>query len=124
MTLTTLVNEYLAHYNAFRTEELVNMFTDDCTFQNVTNSAGIVECKGKAELRSVCQQSKELFQKRKQTVTNWIIDKDKIAVEVDYTAVMACDLPNGIQKGDCISIRGVSVFIFENGKIKQLTDYS
>jgi steroid delta-isomerase-like uncharacterized protein len=119
-----LVSEYIEHYNEFNTDELVNMFTDDCIFQNVTNSAGIVECKGKAQVRDVSEQSKSLFKKRKQTITNWIIDGNRVAIELDYVAEMACDLDNGIKAGDHIKIRGISVFLFENGKIKRLVDYS
>lgn len=124
MTLKSLVNTYLDHYNAFRTEELLEMFTDDCNFQNVTNSAGVVECTDKMQLRSVFEQSQDLFQTRKQTITNWIENGNKVAIETDYVATLACDLPNGFQKGDTIYVRGVSTFEFEDGKIKSLRDYS
>lgn len=124
MNLRALVNQYVEYYNLFCTEELVSMFTEDCLFQNMTNSAGVVECRGKEQLRQVTNQSKELFTERTQSIKNWIIDSFNVAIEIEFHAVMACDLPNGINKGDHLKLNGVSVFIFENGKIKRLTDYS
>ena len=90
----------------------------------MTNSAGIVECSGKLELRSMDSQSRELFKTRKQTVKNWIVEGSQVVIETEFSAVMACDLPNGIKEDDLLQLRGVSVFLFENGKIKRLSDYS
>lgn len=124
MTLKQLVDQYTLHHNAFHVKELVDLFTDDCVFQNMTNTAGVVECQGKAELTSMTEQSKGFFKTRHQAIKNWIIGENSIAIETEFTGVLACDLENGFKTGDTLTIQGVSIFEFENGKIKRLTDYS
>ncbi len=57
-------------------------------------------------------------------MTNWIIGKNKIAVEIDYEATLAQDLPSGAKKGTRLKLKGISIFEFQSGKIKRLIDFS
>ncbi|WBE26091.1 hypothetical protein [Denitrificimonas caeni] len=45
-------------------------------------------------------------------------------IEIDYTAILAMDLPNGLKKGQELTLSGKSVFEFENNKVIKLTDIS
>lgn len=119
-----IVEQYIAFYNSFNIDAMMELFTDDCIFQDVNNSRGISECKGKDELRNVAHQSAQIFSHRQQIVLNWVIDENKIAVEIDYAATLALDLPNGLKKGDEISLKGVSIYEFRDGQIKRLIDFS
>lgn len=121
LDMKQLVEQYIQYYNTFQIEKMLDLFTDDCIFQNVSNSSGITECKGKTELRTLAEQGTRIFQERKQTVTNWIISDNKIAIEIDYEATFAKGHPH---EGVHIKLKGVSIFEFRSGKIHRLVDFS
>lgn len=120
----TIVESYISFYNSFQIDEMADLFSQDCLFQNISNASGSIECRGKEELLKLATQSALLFKERKQTVTNWVIGKNKIAVEIDYQATLAHDLPQGLKKGEQLQLKGVCIYEFENGKIKRLVDFS
>lgn len=122
--LKDIVERYIKFYNAFQISEMVELFTDDCIFQNVSNSSGIITTVGKDELQKLAKQNLALFSKKEQIVTNWVIGENKIAVEIDFTAELACDFPNGMKKGDTLQLKGVSIYEFKSDKIKRLVDFS
>ena len=122
--LRDAISKYIECYNSFYIDEMIDLFEENCIFQNVSNSSGTVECKGKEPLRSFAKQNASMFQERQQIITNWIVSNNKVAVEVDFSAKMACDFPTGLKKGDHIECKGMSVFEFESGKIKRLVDFS
>jgi steroid delta-isomerase-like uncharacterized protein len=119
-----LVERFVELYNSFKIDEMVDLFTEDCLFQNISNSSGITECRGQEDLRKLAQQSATIFSSRKQTVTNWVIGDNQVAVEIDYVATLTQDLPNGLKKGTTLNLKGVSIYEFESGKIKRLVDFS
>lgn len=119
-----VVENYIQFYNTFQIDEMADLFADDCLFQNVSNSARSIECKGKEDFLKLATQSALLFKERKQSITNWIVSPNKIAVEIDYVGTLAHDMPNGLKKGESLQLKGVSIYEFENGKIKRLVDFS
>ncbi len=119
-----IVESYLSLYNTFQIPQMVDLFADDCIFQNVTNGSVAVETHGKEELMRLAKQGASVFKERKQSATNWIIEKNKVTVEIDYEATLAQDLPNGAKKGTHLKLKGVSIFEFQSGKIKRLVDIS
>lgn len=119
-----IVESFIQFYNSFQIDEMADLFTDDCLFQNISNSAGSFECRGKEEFLKLATQSALLFTERKQVITNWVIAPHKIAVELNYVATLAHDLPNGLKKGERLELKGVSIYEFESGKIKRLVDFS
>ncbi|MFI5334185.1 MAG: nuclear transport factor 2 family protein [Chlamydiales bacterium] len=119
-----IIEDYIEHYNNFSIQSMLELFSDECIFQQVTNGSVVITTRGKEELENLAQQSRTLFSLRSQTVTNWIIDADKAAIEVDFTATLAQDLPNGAKKGAILKLKGVSIFEFKSGKISRLVDYS
>lgn len=122
--LRDIVEKYIVLYNSFEIEKMAELFVEDCVFQNISNSSGITQCNGKKELLSLANQSAGIFSSRNQTILNWIVGEDKVAVEIDYAAVLSCDLPNGLKKGETLKLKGVSIYEFESGKIKRLADFS
>ena len=119
-----IVESYIKFYNSFQIDEMADLFTDDCLFQNISNASSSIECRGKEEFLKLATQSALLFTERKQSITNWIIAKNKIAVEIEYVATLAHDLPNGRKRGERLQLKGVSIYEFESGKIKRLVDFS
>ena len=48
--------------------------------------------------------------------------ENETEIEVDYSAVLAADFPNGMRKGEKLQLKGKSVFKFLEDKIVALTD--
>ncbi len=119
-----IIEYYIERYNNFSIQSMLELFSEECMFQQVTNGSVVITARGKQELKNLAQQSRTLFSSRSQTVTNWIIDEDKAAIEVDFTATLAQDLPNGAKKGAILKLKGVSIFEFKSGKISRLVDYA
>lgn len=119
-----IVESFIKFYNAFQIDDMGDLLTENCLFQNISNAAGSIECRGKEEFLKLATKSALLFTERKQTVTNWIIGMNKIAIEIDYDAILAHDLANGLKKGERLQLKGVSIFEFEEKKIKRLVDFS
>lgn len=119
-----VVSHYIQAYNAFDIERMLSYFSPDCTFEDVSNTRGITRCQGIDELKKVALQSKQYFSEREQKVVNTIAAGDKVAVEIEYRATFAIDIPQGPKKGDKMVMRGVSIFECKQGKIYRLADYS
>lgn len=119
-----IVSDYIEYYNSFQLEKMIDLFSQDCCFENISNSSNPVRCVGKMALYEMACSTSKLFKERKQTVTNWIIGENKIAIEIDYMAILSELLPNGLKAGDSINLKGVSIYEFENKKIKRLCDFS
>lgn len=119
-----IVLDYIRYYNSFEIENMIDLFSQDCCFENISNSSKPIQCIGKNALYEMACGTSKLFKERKQTVKNWIIGENKIAVEIDYMAVLSGPLPNGLKAGDSINLKGISIYEFENKKIKRLCDFS
>lgn len=124
LTQKKVVEDYIQYYNSFEIDKMLDLFLENCIFENVSNSSGSFQCIGKQALRDLAFKSKSLFKSRKQTVTNWILGDNKIAVEIKYEAILASDLPNGLKAGSSLSLKGISIFEFQDGKIHKLVDFS
>jgi len=119
-----IVENFIEFYNSFQIDEMGDLFAEDCLFQNISNSSGSIECKGKEEFLKLATKSALLFKERKQVITNWIIGDHKIAVEIEYQAILAHDIPSGLKRGEKLELKGVSIYEFEMGKIRRLVDFS
>jgi len=54
-----------------------------------------------------------------------ILYKDhKVTIDIDYSAILSVDLPNGLKADDALELKGKSVFEFEAGKITYIVDIS
>ncbi|HEX8333985.1 MAG TPA: hypothetical protein VF622_15305 [Segetibacter sp.] len=80
-------------------------------------------CKIKS-FRRAGRTSKNFFSGRQQTIKTYIHRDSETEIEVDYTAVLASDFPNGSKKGDELKLQGRSIFQFQDDKIIKLTDIS
>jgi steroid delta-isomerase-like uncharacterized protein len=125
-SLKMIVNDYLAHYNNFRIDEMLEFFSDDCQFESVANSGNSYFCNGKRELGDLARQGAKAFSQREQVVSHWVIApaEGQVVIEIKYEATIAQDLPNGLKSGHKLNLRGVSIFKIQNGKIVSLVDYS
>lgn len=120
----SLIERYLAAYNAFDVDGMMATIHRDVEFKNISGGVVNATVSGAHEFRQLAEQSKGLFSSRNQTVRTFESHEDKAVIEVVYEAVLASDLPNGMKAGETLRLDGRSEFVFRDGKIHQLADYS
>ncbi|AQG81253.1 nuclear transport factor 2 family protein [Spirosoma montaniterrae] len=118
------IDQYIAAYNRMDVPGMLALLHDVIVFENVSNTSGITATSGKAEFEALARQSLGVFTMRQQTIRSLTLGERTAAAEIDYNAILAIDLPNGKKAGDVISLRGVTIFAFSDGKIARISDYS
>ena len=119
-----LIGNYIEAYNAFDVPGMVRGFAADIVFQNIHNGSVTLTLEGLEAFVQQAELAKGFFAERKQTVLTYTHQADKTEVVIDYHAVLATNLPNGMRQGEEISLRGRSIFEFRDNKIVRLTDIS
>lgn len=119
-----IINDYLHAYNHFDVEKMVAHLDESIVFENISNGVKNMTLTGLTSFREQAEQSKKFFSKRKQSVKSFKHTGDECEVEIDYYAILAIDLPNGLKKGDELILQGKSIFKFSGDKIIALKDLS
>ncbi len=119
-----LIEYYLDAYNSFDVKRMVAAFHPDIEFKNVSGGKVSVIASGIEQFRVLAEQSEKMFSSRQQSIKTFEATGDQASIEIDYTGVLAVDLPNGMKAGDTLQLTGHSDFIFQDQKIYRLTDYS
>lgn len=119
-----IIKSYIEAYNCFDTEGMAKLLHEEVIFRNFTNGEMNTETKGIKEFRQLAVQSASLFSSRRQTVTSTRAIDSKVEVEIEYEAVIAHDLPNGLKSGDKLQLKGKSLFEIREGKLSLIEDYS
>lgn len=118
------IEQYIKAYNAFDTEAMVANLHEAIEFKNISNGEVNMHTKGIEAFRQQAEQVRQFFQTREQRLTNLSFDTDTVTVEINYHAVLAMDLPNGMKKDDELKLKGKSIFRFKDHKIIAITDIS
>ena len=119
-----IIKNYIDGYNQFDIEKMVMDFDDNNVFENLQNNEINLSLKGLTAFKEQAEIAKTYFAKRTQTVKSFRHFDNSTEIEIDYTAILAMDLPNGLKKGQELTLSGKSVFEFENNKVIKLTDIS
>ncbi|SHO61199.1 SnoaL-like domain-containing protein [Pseudoxanthobacter soli DSM 19599] len=122
--IPAVVSDYISAYNDLDVAGMIRCLSDDVHFVNKSGDDISAETQGVAAFRELALQGVAIFTQRKQTITNAIACGGHVTLEIDYSATVAGDLPNGWKAGQTIAIRGVSVFSLKGGKIAELVDIS
>ena len=127
--MDTLIRQYIAAYNRMDVPGMMAVLHDVIVFENVSNANGITVTTGKAAFETLARQSLEVFRSRCQTIRSLTLGERTAAVEIEYEAVLAIDLPTGqnaesLKAGETMRLRGVTMFAFSDGKIARISDYS
>ncbi|WP_381523984.1 nuclear transport factor 2 family protein [Spirosoma soli] len=115
---------YIKAYNAKDVPAMLALLDDQILFENVSNSSGTTVTTTKEEFETIARQSLSYFSERKQIIRFSVLSEESAAVEIDYQATLAQDLPNGLKAGQQVQLRGVSLFERRNGKFVRISDYS
>lgn len=120
--LPDIITAYIAAYNAKDVDAMLATLSDDVRFENVSSGETTHVTEGKDAFAQLAHRGVTLFSERRQTVTNVIAGGDRVAVEIDYHAVVAIDLPNGWKAGDVVDLTGKSFFRLWDGLICDIVD--
>ncbi|GAB3548546.1 nuclear transport factor 2 family protein [Spirosoma fluminis] len=119
-----LIEQYISAYNRMDVPGMMDLLHDVIVFENVSNTSGITATSGRTQFETLASQSLGVFQSRRQTIRSLTLGERTAAAEIEYEGVFAIDLPNGFKRGDTLSLRGVTIFAFSDGKISRISDYS
>jgi hypothetical protein len=119
-----IIANYVESYNQFDIDKMVKDFDEHIIFENIENGETRMTLTGLVSFKEQAEQAASFFSSRTQTVTAYIHRHDETEAEIDYQAVLAIDLPNGLKTGDEMRLQGKSVFIFSGSKIIALKDFS
>lgn len=119
-----IILAYIDAYNNKDVPAMVALLDEQIIFENVSNTSGVIQLNSRQEFEQLALQSVNYFSERKQIVRFLVQGAEAAAVEIDYVATLAQDLPNGLKAGQHLQLRGVSIFEVKQGKISRISDYS
>lgn len=119
-----IIQNYIDGYNKFDTEKMMHDFSEEIVFQNIQNGEVNMTLEGKNAFKQQAEQARVYFVSRQQSITAMKHRENETEIEVDYSAVLAADFPNGMRKGEKMELKGKSIFKFLDDKIVALTDIS
>ncbi|HYH16073.1 MAG TPA: nuclear transport factor 2 family protein [Flavisolibacter sp.] len=119
-----IIQNYIAGYNEFDIDKMVQDFDDEIVFQNISGGETTLSLLGLNALKVQAQQATQYFSSRTQTIKSFTHKSDDTEIEVDYNATLAIDLPDGLKKGEELHLQGRSIFTFSGNKITKLVDIS
>ena len=120
----SIIEQYVNAYNNFDIDGMTRDLDENIAFENISNGQVDLRTDGIEAFRQQAASAKQYFQEREQRISSWEFENGSITVEIDYRAVLALDLPNGLKAGDALELRGRSTFKFEGDKIIHLVDIS
>ena len=119
-----IIKDYINAYNNFDIEKMLTHLDEHVKFENISNGATNMTLTDLNSFREQAEQAKKIFTTRKQTIRSWTHQDNLIEIEIEYNAILAIDLPNGLKKDDNLNLEGKSIFKFSGDKIIELTDIS
>ncbi|MGF7073968.1 nuclear transport factor 2 family protein [Mucilaginibacter sp. 3215] len=119
-----IISNYVKAYNNFDVENMLKNLAPSVKFQNISNGDVDMELDGIEAFRSQVEQATKLFERREQVIRSFKHTGNKTEIAIDYNAILAADLPNGLKKGDELNLKGHSIFTFDGDKIVGIMDIS
>ncbi|WP_258169066.1 MULTISPECIES: nuclear transport factor 2 family protein [Paenibacillus] len=119
-----LIRHYIEAYNTFDIEGMLSVLHPDVIFRNIVGNEVSVETNGLQSFRALAEKATALFSTRHQTILELREINGRIEADIDYTGVLASDLPDGVKTGDTIRLQGRSIFMIRDGKLSLIEDYS
>jgi ketosteroid isomerase-like protein len=118
----TVIERYLAAYNAFDIEGMLSVLAPDVRFENMADGSINAEASGIDAFRALAEQGRQLFSAREQRLTSLDFDGDTAHAGIAWRGTFAVDLPDGPRAGTTIELQGHSEFSFDGERIVKLVD--
>jgi ketosteroid isomerase-like protein len=120
----TVIEGYLAAYNAFDIEGMLALLAPDVRFRNVADGMVTAETSGVDAFRALAEQGRWLFSARAQRLVSLAFDGDTAYAGIAWRGTLAIDLPDGPRAGTTLELQGRSEFTFDGDRIAVLVDRS
>ena len=121
-TKKEIIQKFIKAYNSFDINSMLVLLHPEVQFKNISGGVVNVQTFGKSEFEKLARQSAALFKEREQKIISYKETDDKVNLKIQYFAVIAADLPNGMKSGDKIDMAGKSEYIFKDGLIYSIID--
>ena len=118
------IKEYINAYNNFDVAGMLAVLHPEIQFKNRTAGEVTMTIDGLAAFKSQAESVLAFFTERKQTVTGVDDSNGQTEISIDYKAILAADLPNGLKAGEQLELQGKSIFRLKDGLIVFLEDIS
>ena len=92
-----IIRSYINAYNQFDIPGMVANLHDNIVFKIFRMEKPICFT-GKKEFRQQAELTKTYFKERQQNITSVKHSEDHTEIEIDYYAVLATDMPNGLKR--------------------------
>jgi ketosteroid isomerase-like protein len=119
-----LVEKYIEAYNRFDVPDMLACLQPDVQFEHSTNGDVTVRLASKEAFESQAIRAAAWFTERTQHITAFRWQDEQAEAAIDYFAVTATDLPNGVKAGTTLQFSGRSVFSFRDELIAFIQDFS
>ena len=119
-----IIENYVNSYNEFDINGMIINLDKDVVFENISNGKMDLKTVGIKKFKEQAELAKQYFKERKQTIESWDFQGQKVIIDIDYKAILAIDLPNGMKSGDTLELKGQSEFLFKDYKIIEIKDKS
>ena len=119
-----IIQHYIESYNNFNVEGMLKDLDEHIQFENISGGEITLSINGLSAFREQAEKAKAFFSFRQQTIKNFEHINNQTEIEIDYHAILAIGLPNGLKQGDALDLKGKSIFTFANSKIISITDIS
>ncbi|WP_294298919.1 nuclear transport factor 2 family protein [uncultured Chryseobacterium sp.] len=121
---TKAVESYVNAYNRFDINGMCVNLSKKIVFENISGGNAEMRIEGIENFKKQAETAKAYFSERHQIIENLSFNGHVATAEIDYTGILATDLPNGMKKGDTLKLKGISEFTFENDEIVSIRDIS
>jgi hypothetical protein len=118
------VKQYIQAYNEFDIDSMLVKLHPSIVFKNISHGEVDLITVGLEAFKAQAQKAATYFRHREQLISDLKIEDQLAEVAIDYKAILAIDLPNGMKQGETLQLKGRSVFRFENDLIISIEDYS
>lgn len=122
MPLPQIVTAYLDAYNARDVDAMLFCLGEDVVFRNLAGGEVNAETRGKAAFAELARIGAAAFSARRQEVAHAIVMTGRAMLEIDYSATVAADLPNGWRRGQELAFAGRSYIEWADGGITLIVD--
>lgn len=119
-----LVEQYIEAYNRFDVPGMLACLHPEVQFEHSTNGVVTVRLDSKEAFESQAIRAVAWFAERTQRIMALRWQDEQAEATIDYFAVTATDLPNGVKAGTTLSFFGRSQFSFRDGLIAFIQDFS
>jgi hypothetical protein len=119
-----IIENYIKSYNSFHVEGMLRDLHENVIFENFSDDKVNLRTKGLLEFKKQAESAIKYFKERKQNISLWKFQDNKVIINIDFSAIPAIDLPNGIKAGVRFDLHGQSEFTFEGQKIILIRDIS